>query len=172
MFGLTIEKLIVIGFLAAVIIGPQRLPLYAEKLATVVRNVRRFTESTRHRAEQELGFPVDAMDPTTWNRQMQRYDPRRIVRDALTTDSAVTNPDGGTDDEDSSASEESGETAPLPTQEVRERWVVVGGTSGHPVRRRIVEPVPASESDDPPAPSPETPEPDESTAHHGMTRTV
>lgn len=162
MFGLTIEKLIVIGFLASVIIGPQRLPQYAEKLGNFVRNVRRFTESSRRRAEQELGFPVDAMDPTAWNRQLQRYDPRRIVRDALTTDGAVTAPDGNMDDEDSSASEEPAETAPPPTREVRERWVVVGGTSGHPVRRRIVEPVQPTE----------TPEPDEPTAHHSVTGTT
>lgn len=172
MFGLSIEKLIVIGFIAAVIIGPQRLPQYAEKLATFVRNVRRFTESTRRRAEQELGFPIDAMDPTMWNRQLQRYDPRRIVRDALTTDGAVATPDRDVDDEDCSVSQESGEAAPPPTQELRERWVVVGGTSGHPLRRRIVEPVPVGEPDDPPVQLPETPEPDESTAHHGMSRTV
>ncbi|MGJ0183868.1 preprotein translocase [Corynebacterium glyciniphilum] len=140
MFGLTIEKLIVIGFLAAVILGPQRLPLYAEKLATFVTNFRRFTESTRARAEQELGVSADAMDPTIWNQQLQRYDPRRIVRDALATDSAAASPDASTDDEDTSATEESGEAAPVSTQEVRHRWVTVGGTSGHPIRRRIVDP--------------------------------
>lgn len=30
MFGLTLEKMIIIGLIAAVLIGPQRLPMYAQ----------------------------------------------------------------------------------------------------------------------------------------------
>lgn len=150
MFGLTIEKIIVIGVVAAIIIGPQRLPLYAEKLATFIRNFRSFTDSTRRRAEEELGVPVAAMDPKTWNTQFRAYDPRRIVRDALNGDGTAgpaTAPDAAPDAVASSP-ETGREPEPEPAQqqepvqEYRERWVVVGGSSGHPIRRRIVEPVP------------------------------
>lgn len=150
MFGLTIEKIIVIGVVAAIIIGPQRLPLYAEKLATFIRNFRSFTDSTRRRAEEELGVPVAAMDPKTWNTQFRAYDPRRIVRDALNSDgtagpatapdAAASSPETGSEPEPEPA--QPTEPAQEPVQEYRERWVVVGGSSGHPVRRRIVEPVP------------------------------
>ncbi|MGP9724914.1 Sec-independent protein translocase subunit TatA/TatB [Corynebacterium sp. AOP40-9SA-29] len=149
MFGLTIEKIIVIGVVAAIIIGPQRLPLYAEKLATFIRNFRNFTDSTRRRAEEELGVPVAAMDPKTWNTQFRAYDPRRIVRDALNSDgtaSAGAAPDAAVPDAASDVAASSPETGrepeQEPVQEYRERWVVVGGSSGHPIRRRIVEPVP------------------------------
>lgn len=152
MFGLTIEKIIVIGVVAAIIIGPQRLPLYAEKLATFIRNFRSFTDSTRRRAEEELGVPVAAMDPKTWNTQFRAYDPRRIVRDALNgdgtagpatapdaaPDAVASSPETGREPEPEPAQQQQQE----PVQEYRERWVVVGGSSGHPIRRRIVEPVP------------------------------
>lgn len=141
MFGLSIEKIIVVGMVAAVVIGPQRLPLYAEKLATVIRNFRSFTESTRRRAEEELGVPVAAMDPTTWNSRFRAYDPRRIVRDALDSDGTERTPEHTGGGVAAAASPESG-PVPEPLREYRERWVVVGGSSGHPVRRRIVEPVP------------------------------
>ncbi|WP_291480482.1 twin-arginine translocase TatA/TatE family subunit [Corynebacterium sp.] len=147
MFGLSIEKIIVVGMVAAVVIGPQRLPLYAEKLATVIRNFRSFTESTRRRAEEELGVPVAAMDPTTWNSRFRAYDPRRIVRDALDSDGTERTPERTGGGVAAAASTESG-PVPGPLREYRERWVVVGGSSGHPVRRRIVEPV-APDSDVP-----------------------
>lgn len=116
MLGLSVEKLIVIGVIAALVIGPQRLPLYAEKLAAFIRGVRAFTESTRTRAERDLGVPLNTAE---WNAQLRQYDPRRIVRDALREDAA---PDVA-------------EPAPL----TRVRWEIVGGSSGHPVRRRVVE---------------------------------
>lgn len=80
MFGLTIEKLFVIAVVAAFVIGPQRLPAYASALAGFVRSFRAFLESTRARTEEELGLPLDA---ARWQAQARRYDPRRIVRDAL-----------------------------------------------------------------------------------------
>jgi sec-independent protein translocase protein TatB len=81
MFGLTLEKLFVISILAAVIIGPQRLPLYADKVAKLVSQFKTFLSTTRQRAEAEIGMPLD---PKKWEElDLTRYDPRRIVRDAL-----------------------------------------------------------------------------------------
>lgn len=137
MFGLTVEKLIVIGLIAAVIIGPHRLPLYAEKLASFIRDVRRFVDTTRGSAERELGVPIDTAE---WNSRIQQYDPRRIVRDALR--------DGGAPERTPEQESDAGDEESEPEPPMRERWVVVGGSSGHPVRRRIMEPVPPDEQAD------------------------
>ncbi|MFB2557019.1 hypothetical protein [Herbiconiux liangxiaofengii] len=84
MFGLTIEKLLVIAVIAAFLIGPERLPLYAAKLTSFVRAVRDLTESAKARVTEELG---PDFDPAEWKRlDPRQYDPRRIVRDALTAD--------------------------------------------------------------------------------------
>lgn len=81
MFGLTLEKLFVIGILAAVIIGPQRLPLYTQKAAKLIAQFKAFISTTRERAEAEIGVPLD---PKKWEElDLKQYDPRRIVREAL-----------------------------------------------------------------------------------------
>lgn len=74
MFGLTFEKLFLVGIVAAVVIGPQRLPLYAQRLGEYVRAVRRFVDQARADAGVEE-WRSDSYDP-------RRYDPRRIVREA------------------------------------------------------------------------------------------
>lgn len=81
MFGLTFEKLLLVGFLAAVILGPRRLPVVVAEIAAVVRGVRRTADAARVRAVAELGVPADtvpwrALDP-------RQYDPRRIIAEAL-----------------------------------------------------------------------------------------
>ena len=84
MFGLTLDKLIVIGIIAAIIIGPERLPRYAEKLATLVTTVRAFLDSAKTRAAEELG---PEFDPAEWRKlDPRQYDPRRIVQEALAVD--------------------------------------------------------------------------------------
>lgn len=81
MFGLTIDKLIVIVIIAAIIIGPERLPLYAKKLASLVKAVRGFLDTAKSRAVDELG---PDFDPAEWKKlDPRQYDPRRIVQDAL-----------------------------------------------------------------------------------------
>ncbi len=81
MFGLTFEKLLLVGFLAAVILGPRRLPVVVAEIAAFVRGVRRTADAARVRAVAELGVPADAvpwraLDP-------RQYDPRRIIAEAL-----------------------------------------------------------------------------------------
>jgi sec-independent protein translocase protein TatB len=74
---------LVLLVVAVIVIGPERLPGYAEQLARLVKRGREFVTSTRTRLDEELGegSGVDwqALDP-------RRYDPRRIVRDALLDD--------------------------------------------------------------------------------------
>ena len=84
MFGLTAEKLAVIALIAVFILGPQRLPLYASKLAKLVRAVRSFARDTRERLSDELGPDFDDID---WKKlDPRQYDPRRIIRSALEDD--------------------------------------------------------------------------------------
>ena len=81
MFELSFEKLIVIGLIAAFLIGPERLPAYATRLARLVRVVRSMANDAKGRLQDELGPDFDA----DWQRlDPRQYDPRRIIRDALT----------------------------------------------------------------------------------------
>ena len=83
MLELSIEKLVVIGLIAAFLIGPERLPAYAAKLARLVQVVRGMANEAKGRLQEELGPDFDAdwkqLDP-------RQYDPRRIIRNALTED--------------------------------------------------------------------------------------
>jgi sec-independent protein translocase protein TatB len=80
-FGINGGELIVILVVAVLVIGPTRLPGYAEQLARLTKQARHFLADTRRRVDDELGDEVKdidwaALDP-------RKYDPRRIVRDAL-----------------------------------------------------------------------------------------
>ncbi|WP_372985010.1 twin-arginine translocase TatA/TatE family subunit [Microbacterium sp.] len=122
MFGLTIEKLFLVALIAAVIIGPRRLPEYAGRLGALVRRVTLAVGEAARRAEQEAGVASirqewTAVDP-------RRYDPRQIIREAW---------DAGEESDGSKAAE-----APQPEPEGR--WIVAG-SSGHP--RRVWKPAEA-----------------------------
>lgn len=79
MFGVNGAELVVLVLIAAVVVGPERLPGYAEQLARWVRALRSTVATSRERLSTELGEDdIDwaALDP-------RRFDPRRIVREAL-----------------------------------------------------------------------------------------
>lgn len=122
MFGLTFEKIIIIGVIAAVIIGPQRLPGYARRLADLVRSFRSFVDVLKTRTEAEIGVPLNT---TEWNAKLREYDPRTIVKHALNDDPLPTPPPKPSEEE----------------PEMVERWEIVGGSSGHPIRRKVWVPV-------------------------------
>ncbi len=86
-FGLTIEKLLLIGLIAALIVGPERLPRYAEALATFTRRARDWVSSARTRVRDEMGEEFDDVDWRTLD--PRQYDPRRIIREALLDDAPV-----------------------------------------------------------------------------------
>ena len=84
MFGINGGELLVLLVVAALVIGPERLPGYAEQLAQWVRRGRRLVRDAKARVDEELGEEIGdvdwaALDP-------RKYDPRRIVRDALLED--------------------------------------------------------------------------------------
>jgi sec-independent protein translocase protein TatB len=83
-FGLDFEKLLVIGFIAVIILGPQRLPKYAAQLGRLVRSLRSMADDARERLREEMGPEFDEVD---WQKlDPRQYDPRRIIRDALIDD--------------------------------------------------------------------------------------
>ncbi|GAB7190312.1 twin-arginine translocase TatA/TatE family subunit [Kineococcus sp. NUM-3379] len=82
MFGINGGELVVLLLVALVILGPERLPHYAEQLGRLVRQARRFAKGAQEQMREELGPEFDDID---WRKlDPRQYDPRRIVRDALT----------------------------------------------------------------------------------------
>lgn len=129
MFGLSFEKLIIVGIFAAIVIGPQRLPRYAQKLGEFARLLRAQVDTARTRAAESMGTEDwRTLDP-------RQYDPRRIIREAL----------------DEPGSARSSETAAPGSTERFERAMdgesrslaeaagsfVITGSSGHPRRRSV-----------------------------------
>ncbi|AND16899.1 Sec-independent protein translocase TatB [Rathayibacter tritici] len=87
MFGLTFDKLLIIGVIAVFVLGPDRLPHYAAQLGQLVRKVRGFATQARERVKDEMGDEFDEVD---WKKlDPRQYDPRRIIRDALLDDDPV-----------------------------------------------------------------------------------
>ncbi|WP_236124032.1 twin-arginine translocase TatA/TatE family subunit [Microbacterium sp. KUDC0406] len=80
-FGLTFEKLLLIGVVAVLIVGPERLPALAEKFAKFVRQAGEYIRDTKGRMREEMGPEIDDID---WRKlDPRQYDPRRIIREAL-----------------------------------------------------------------------------------------
>ncbi|MEV4959831.1 Sec-independent protein translocase TatB [Microbacterium sp. LMB2-1.2] len=139
MFGLTIEKLFLVALLAAVIIGPRRLPGVAAKLSALLGQATRIAREAARRIEDETGASTiredwRALDP-------RRYDPRRIIREAWDADAR----DAGEHDADEQAEGRRSESGAPAEPDAREEpsppapprpagaWVVQG-SSGHPRR--------------------------------------
>ena len=158
MFGLTLEKLVLVVLVTGLVIGPKRLPEYATRLAEWVRAARAYVDGARAAAEREMGVAVtreewEALDP-------RRYDPRKIVRDALdprtaapsrrTAASEVLDEPQAVDTAPASSAEEEPEPAygPAVLEEAArvrpgQRYLVTGG-SAHP-RRTPIDSLPADD---------------------------
>ncbi|TFC14545.1 Sec-independent protein translocase TatB [Cryobacterium algoritolerans] len=104
MFGLTFEKILLIGIVAVFLLGPEKLPHYAAQLARLVKQLRDMANGAKERMRDEMGPEFDDVD---WKKlDPRQYDPRRIIREALIDDDgavkeqsatvsrAVPNPDG------------------------------------------------------------------------------
>ena len=84
MFGLSGEKLLILGVIALIVLGPERLPEYAKGLANIIKNLRRMAEGAKEKVKDELGEDFEDVD---WRKlDPRQYDPRRIIREALTED--------------------------------------------------------------------------------------
>lgn len=84
MFGLTIDKFIVIAVIAVFLLGPERIPHYAAQLGRLVRSIRDMADGAKERLREEMGPDFDDVD---WKKlDPRQYDPRRIIREALLDD--------------------------------------------------------------------------------------
>jgi sec-independent protein translocase protein TatB len=80
-FGLSFDKLLIIGIIAVFVLGPERLPHYASQLARLVRSARDMANGAKNRMREEMGPEFDEID---WKKlDPRQYDPRRIIREAL-----------------------------------------------------------------------------------------
>jgi sec-independent protein translocase protein TatB len=77
-FGISGEKLLILGLIAIFVLGPDKLPHYAEQLAKFVKSLKRMAEGAKGQLQTEIGEEVNwkQLDP-------RQYDPRRIIREAL-----------------------------------------------------------------------------------------
>jgi sec-independent protein translocase protein TatB len=89
-FGLTFEKLLIIGVIAVFLLGPERLPEYASKFAQLIRSLRDMARGAKDRMRDEMGPEFDDVD---WQKlDPRQYDPRRIIREALLDDVPESEP--------------------------------------------------------------------------------
>jgi sec-independent protein translocase protein TatB len=93
-FGLTFEKLVIIGIIAVFLLGPERLPYYASQLARLTKSLRAMANGAKDRMRDEMGPDFDEVD---WKKlDPRQYDPRRIIREALVDDAPVAASTAGT----------------------------------------------------------------------------
>lgn len=84
MFGINGAEFVVLLIVAVVVIGPERLPRYAEQLGSFVRSARGYLKDAKARVDAEIGDEIGDVD---WSKlDPRQYDPRRIVREALLDD--------------------------------------------------------------------------------------
>jgi sec-independent protein translocase protein TatB len=78
-FGLSIEKLLVLAVIAIVVFGPERLPKVAAQAGRTLRDLRRLAEGATHDLREGLGPEFSDFDVTDLN-------PRNFVRKHLLDD--------------------------------------------------------------------------------------
>lgn len=86
--GINGTEMVILVIVALVVIGPKRLPEYAQKLRDLVRQLRRMAEGAKDNVKRDFGDDFKDVD---WQKlDPRQYDPRRIVREALVEeDSAI-----------------------------------------------------------------------------------
>lgn len=86
-FGIDGDKLLLIALVAVLLVGPERLPHYAESLGKFTVRAREWLGGAKTRVKEEMG---DDFDDIEWRKlDPRQYDPRRIIRDALLEDAPV-----------------------------------------------------------------------------------
>ncbi len=87
-FGIDMEKIVIILVVAALLLGPEKLPHYAEMLAKLTVRVRDWLTDARSRVKDEMGEDFEEID---WRKlDPRQYDPRRIIREALIDDAPLS----------------------------------------------------------------------------------
>ena len=80
-FGINGGEFLLLLAVAAFLIGPTRMPEYAAKLATLIKQFRAMADTAKVQLREQMGADFENVD---WKQYDPRqYDPRRIVREAL-----------------------------------------------------------------------------------------
>jgi sec-independent protein translocase protein TatB len=74
-------ELLLLGVLAVLVLGPERLPDYAAKFGRFVRQARAMADRAKQQLKEEMGPEFSDVDWRAYD--PRQYDPRKIVRDAL-----------------------------------------------------------------------------------------
>ena len=81
MFGVNGWEIVLLALIAVFVLGPDRLPEYAAKLAQSIRRLRVMAEGAKDQLKDQLGPEYEDIN---WRQYDPRqYDPRRIVKEAL-----------------------------------------------------------------------------------------
>lgn len=84
MFDINGWEFVIIAVIAVLLIGPERLPQYAAKLRSWIRELRSLAEGAKEQLREQMGPEFDEVDWKAYD--PRQYDPRRIVREALLED--------------------------------------------------------------------------------------
>lgn len=84
MFGINGGEFLILAVLAVFVLGPDKLPVYAQQLARLVKEVRRMATGAKEQLREEVGDEIADLD---WRKlDPRQYDPRKIIKDALLDD--------------------------------------------------------------------------------------
>ena len=84
LFDINGWEFVVLVVVALLVIGPERMPEYAAKLARMVRQLKGLADAATVQLREQMGPEFDNVD---WKQyDFRQYDPRRIVREALLDD--------------------------------------------------------------------------------------
>ena len=97
MFDINGSEFLILLVVAVLVIGPERMPEYAAKLAQLVKQVRAMADTAKDQLREQMGSEFDEVD---WKQYDPRqYDPRRIVREALMGEGTLQSQPSPADDQ-------------------------------------------------------------------------
>ena len=88
MFDLNVTKLLVLGVIALVVFGPERLPAIAAQAGRALRELRRLAEGAKSELQENLGPELSQFDLADLN---PRHFVRKHLVDELTGDGVLLN---------------------------------------------------------------------------------
>ena len=81
MLGVNGWEIVLLALIAVFVLGPDRMPEYAAKLAHAIRRLRVMAEGAKDQLKDQLGPEYEDINGRLYD--PRQYDPRRIVKEAL-----------------------------------------------------------------------------------------